>query len=135
MGKNYLDVCEFAEGDNSIEACAALKGIQRIMTNQQDEWSLVYPCHSPAEQRWFLEYVCRYEDNASCRTAVYHLNITDRKLAEKKLLNFNDTLKLRAEERTPDFETTIDQLKPETKKRRRWKDPNTTCSSKKAEGF
>ena len=92
VGRNYLEVCEFSEGDNAIEARAALKGIHGVMTNQQNEWALEYPCHSPAERRWFLMYVTRYEDNGNFRTAVNHQNITGRKLAEEKLQNFYDRL-------------------------------------------
>ena len=92
VGRNYLEVCEFAEGDNAIEAGAALKGILAVMTNRQDEWSLEYPCHSLAERRWFFMYVFRYEDNCNIRTAVIHMNITGRKLDEEKLQNSHDTL-------------------------------------------
>jgi hypothetical protein len=92
VGRSYLEVCEFAEGDNAIEARAALKGIHGVMTNQQNEWSLEYPCHSPDERRWFFMYVFRYEDNGHLRTAVIHMNITGRKLDEEKLQNSHDTL-------------------------------------------
>lgn len=92
VGRSYLEVCEVAEGDNAIEARAALKGIHGVMTNQQNEWSLEYPCHSPAERRWFFMYVFRYEDNGNFRTAVIHMNITGRKLDEEKLQNSHDTL-------------------------------------------
>ena len=92
IGRNYLEICEFAEGDNAIEARAALKGIHGVMTNQLNEWSLEYPCHSPAERRWFLMYATRYEDDGNLRTAVDHVDITDRKLAKEKLQNSHDTL-------------------------------------------
>jgi hypothetical protein len=90
VGRSYLEVCEFAKGDNAIEARAALKGIHGVMTDQQKEWSLEYPCHSPAERRWFFMYVFRYEDKGNFRTAVIHMNITDPKLAEEKLQKFHD---------------------------------------------
>ena len=92
VGRNYLAVCEFAVGDYAIEAPAAFKGIYGVMTNQQNEWALEYPCHSPAERRWFFMYVFRYEDNGNFRTAVIHMNITGRKLDEEKLQNSHDTL-------------------------------------------
>ena len=92
VGKNYLEVCECAEGDSVIEARAALKGIQGVMTNQQDDWSLEYPCHSPAERRWFFMYVFGYEDNGNFRTAVIHMDITGRRLKEEKLQKSHDTL-------------------------------------------
>jgi len=92
VARNYLEVCECAEGDSVIVARAALRGIQGVMTNQQDDWSLEYPCHSPAERRWFFMYVFGYEDNGNFRTAVIHMDITGRKLKEEKLQNSQDTL-------------------------------------------
>ena len=92
VGRSYLEVCEFAEGGNAIEARAALKGIHGVLTNQQNEWSLEYPCHSPTERRWFFMYVFRYEDNGKFRIAVIHMNITGQMLAEEKLQNSYDTL-------------------------------------------
>ena len=91
-GRSYLEVCELAKGDNAIEARAALKGIRGVMTNQQNEWSSEYPCHSPAERRWYFMYVFRYEENGNFRTAVIHMNITGRKLDEEKLQKSHDTL-------------------------------------------
>jgi hypothetical protein len=92
VGRSYLEICEFAEGDNAIEARAALKGIHGVMTNQLDEYSMEYPCHSHAEQRWFFMYVFRYEDNCKVRIAVVHMNITGQMLAGEKLQNSHGTL-------------------------------------------
>jgi hypothetical protein len=113
VGRSYLKVCEFAEGDNAIEARAAFKGIHGVMTNRQNEWSLEYACHSPAERRWFFMYVFRYEDKGNFRTAVIHMNITAQKLDEEKLQNSHDTLELRVKNRTADFVMTTGQLKRE----------------------
>jgi hypothetical protein len=88
VGRSYLEVCEFAEGDNAIEARTALEGIHEVMTRRQNEWSLEYPCHSPAERRWFFMYVFRYEDKSSFHTAVIHMNITAQKLGEQHIQNF-----------------------------------------------
>ncbi len=92
VGRSYLEACESAEGDNAIEARAALKGIHGVITNRLNEWSLEYPCHSLAERRWFFMYVFSYEDNCNIRTAVIHMNITGRKLDEEKLQNSHDAL-------------------------------------------
>jgi hypothetical protein len=112
-------VCEFDEGDNAIEARAALKGIHGIMTNQQEEYSLEYPCHSPAEQRWFFMYVFRYEDNCKVHIVVIHMNITGQMLAEEKLQNSHDKLQLSVEERTANFVMTTEQMKREIRKQKK----------------
>ena len=111
VGRSYLKVCEFAEGDNAIEARAALKGIHGVMTNRQNDGSLEYACHSPAERRWFFMYVFRYEDKGNFRTAIIHMNITAQKLYEEKLQNSHNTLELRVKKRTTNFVMTTGQLK------------------------
>ena len=113
VGRNYLAVCEFSVGDYAVEAPAAFNGIYGVMTNQQNEFSLEYPCHSPAERRWFLMYVNRIGDNGNSHMLVNHVNITDRKLAEETMQNSYDVLELRVEERTEDLVAKIEQLKQE----------------------
>jgi hypothetical protein len=113
VGRSYLKVCEFAEGDNAIEARAAFKGIHGVMTNRQNEYSSEYPCHTPAERRWFFMYVFRYEDNCKAHIVVIHMNITAQKLYEEKLQNSHNTLELRVKKRTADFVMTTGQLKRE----------------------
>jgi hypothetical protein len=92
VGRSYLEVCDVADGDNAIESRAALNGIHGVLTNQQDDYSLAYPCHSNDEQRWFFMYVFRYEDNCKVHIAVVHMNISGQMLAEGKLQNFHGTL-------------------------------------------
>jgi diguanylate cyclase (GGDEF)-like protein/PAS domain S-box-containing protein len=43
-----------------------------------------YPCHSPAEQRWFLAKVTPFKSNRA-NVVVAHENITERKRTESKL--------------------------------------------------
>jgi signal transduction histidine kinase len=86
------------------------------MTHRQEEWSLEYTCHSPAERRWFLMYVTRYEDNGKFRIAVSHENITGRKLTGEKMLNSYNAKKNGAEGWNADLANTIEQLKQTIKK-------------------
>ena len=116
VDRNYLEVCEFAVGDYAVEAPAAFKGIQGVMTNQQNDFSLEYPCHSPAEQRWFLMYVASLEDNRNFRILVTHLNITGRKLAEEALQKSYGALELWVEEPSSDLLVKTEQLKQEIRK-------------------
>ncbi|PKL15146.1 MAG: hypothetical protein CVV49_21860 [Spirochaetae bacterium HGW-Spirochaetae-5] len=74
-GVNYLGVCDSSEGSNSDEAEQASAGIREIISGNQREFSLEYPCHSPEEKRWFNMLV----------TVVAHENITKRKLVEAEL--------------------------------------------------
>ena len=52
------------------------------MNKERDEFSLEYPCHSPAEQRWFTGTARRFAEYDPARVVVAHENITARKLAE-----------------------------------------------------
>lgn len=54
IGTNYLTICDKAEGDNAAEASQAAAGIRAMLNGTASTFTLEYPCHSPAEQRWFL---------------------------------------------------------------------------------
>lgn len=85
LGQSYLAAC--VAGTRSMgdpEARAAHAGIRQILEGAQEEFTLEYPCHSPAEKRWFLLRVTPY--SGSRRGAVVaHMNITGRKQAEEKI--------------------------------------------------
>jgi signal transduction histidine kinase len=67
-----------------VEAAAVVCGIRAVMANQQSEFRLEYPCHSPREQRWFLMRVTRFGEEGPVRLVVAHENITDRVQAEQE---------------------------------------------------
>ena len=85
VGSNYLDVCESATGDCAEEAGTVVTGIRAVMANQQGEFHLEYPCHSPGEQRWFMVRVTRFVGDGPVRIVVAHENITQRRQADEKL--------------------------------------------------
>lgn len=82
---NYLSVCDQAAGDNAQEAKTAAKGIRAVIRGEVDEFLLTYPCHSPAEKRWFYMRVTRIPGPGPMRAVVNHENITALKLAEEAL--------------------------------------------------
>jgi len=84
-GVNYLEVCDLSDGGNSDEAGLVAAGIREIISGNQKEFSLEYPCHSPEEKRWFNMLVTRFEYNGAIRVVVAHENITKRKLVESEL--------------------------------------------------
>ena len=51
----------------------------------RDQFQMEYPCHSPAEERWFAMYVTRFESSQGVRVVVAHENITKRVHAEAEL--------------------------------------------------
>lgn len=74
LGDNYLTYCESATGDTATSALA--DGIRAVMRGDIAEYSHDYPCHAPAEQRWFSARVSRFRD-ADPHVVVAHLNVTD----------------------------------------------------------
>jgi PAS domain S-box-containing protein len=81
VGSNYLEVCRKASAD-SAEANSAAEGIRQAIAGSCEEFSLEYPCHSPADKRWFLLRVTAFADGPG-RVVLAHENITSRKLAEE----------------------------------------------------
>ena len=57
-GVNYPEVCERAigAGHGGEGAREAFDGLKRVLGGDDDRFSLVYPCHAPQQQRWFLMY-------------------------------------------------------------------------------
>mgnify|MGYP000700242724 CR=1 FL=1 len=84
-GRNYLDVCTRAEGDCSEEAEDAARGIRGVLRGEATEFVLEYPCHSPAEKRWFRLVVTPLHEGQLSGAVVMHVNITESKLAEEAL--------------------------------------------------
>ncbi len=82
-GANYFDACESARGVGAADAARFAKGLRAVVAGELDEFSLEYPCHSPAERRWFIARATRFELDDEVRAVVTHANITARKLAEE----------------------------------------------------
>lgn len=91
-GLNYLEVCDSARGNNAAEATPVAAGIRLVLAGKAKDFSLEYPCHSPAEQRWFHVTVTPLSDEHPDRVVVMHLDITERKLAEQELLDSRQRL-------------------------------------------
>ena len=113
IGRNYLEVCESATGEDSEESLKALEGIRMVMTEQRSEFYLEYPCHSPIEKRWFLMFVTRFSKGVSLSVVVTHLNITSRKLAENALRKLNEELEDKVKLRTEELGEANNQLQEE----------------------
>lgn len=90
VGLNYLAVCEKAA---DVHARRIAEGLRKVLGGEQSEFSHEYPCHSPAEQRWFR---CLISPTADQGAVVMHFNISEQKLREER-----DAIRLRALEAAP----------------------------------
>jgi signal transduction histidine kinase len=59
--------------------------MRELLAGQRDQVCLEYPCHSPAERRWFEMRATRFNTSGGSWLVVAHEDITSRKLAEQAL--------------------------------------------------
>ncbi|MGY6548523.1 MAG: chemotaxis protein CheB [Roseinatronobacter sp.] len=70
---NYLSTLgQAAQHDRT--ARQALEGLQAILSGRKTEFSLIYPCHSPTQKRWFMMHAAPLRDGGC---VVTHLDISD----------------------------------------------------------
>ena len=90
LGANYLDVCADAcAAPEEPDGAHAMNGILSVLTGAARDFTMEYPCHSPAQERWFELHVVPLL-GSSGGAVLIHQNITDRKRAEEALRNSED---------------------------------------------
>jgi len=87
-GANYLSVCAQLDAEHSScsEACQISTAIRKALSSDEPSPPLLYPCHSPSEQRWFRVAVRGFESNGERFAVIAHQNHTSIVLFEKRLL-------------------------------------------------
>ncbi|WP_162495550.1 sensor histidine kinase [Confluentibacter flavum] len=109
VGSNYFEVCRQSAASGDKIAGEALNGMMEVMNNKSTSFYLEYPCHSPDEQRWFGMNVKRFEGNVAM-LVVAHLNITERKLAENKLIITSNELQHALSDITKIMDSSLDVI-------------------------
>ena len=92
VGCNYLHVCGANTAGAAGGACctdddtanAAARGIREVLEGRTELFQMEYPCHAPAEERWFLLSAAPMR-RAEGGAVISHVNITLRKKAENAL--------------------------------------------------
>lgn len=110
LGRNYLDTCLTAGGNFSAEARVVAEELEAVLGGVRDEFTLVYPCHSPTERRWFRLLAAGTRDPAGA--VVLHFNITPEMLAEER----GAASRIEAERKLAQFEhdmerSTVDEFR------------------------
>lgn len=82
LGENYLDECRRAEGRGSVDAHEVRKGIEAVLSHRAWPFRHEYRWSSP-EERWYEMVVDRL-DRVDGGAIVTHLDITDRRIAERE---------------------------------------------------
>lgn len=84
VGTNYLGICDRAAAvDPNVREVA--QALRSLVNGGRDEYSMEYPCHSAAEQRWFQMRASRFACPEGHRVVIAHENITERKQTERAL--------------------------------------------------
>ncbi len=86
VGNNYLAVCRAAADAAPQEALQVHNGLQSVLEGRLASFSLEYPCNSPQQQRWFSMTAMPLGPDASGGAVITHTDISQRKLAEAKLM-------------------------------------------------
>ncbi|MGM0397932.1 MAG: bacterio-opsin activator domain-containing protein [Halobacteriota archaeon] len=89
VGVNYLEVTANGETTDSREAEAYLDA---LLSGDIEKFEHEYPCHGTNEFRWFLMRAVAFTANGRRYAAVAHVNITERKLRERELKAFQESL-------------------------------------------
>jgi two-component sensor histidine kinase len=74
-GADYIEVCRASAQQDSPLAREALAGLQAVLQGRREQFELVYPCHSPDQQRWFLMRVRRLAEPRGA--VISHADITN----------------------------------------------------------
>lgn len=89
---NYLEVCDSAYGVDADYAHVFAHGLREVLADRQPFFELEYPCHSPDQRRWFVARVTQLAGEGPRLAVVTHQNVTQRKLSEQALRQFQNTL-------------------------------------------
>jgi hypothetical protein len=57
VDQNYLSICSAAAAAGNADAQRACVGLLQVMHLQRRKFTMVYPCHSPTERKWFRLWI------------------------------------------------------------------------------
>jgi len=84
VGSNYLSVCavDAATDHYSKDAC---QGIFDVLQGRKASFAHEYPCHSPAQKRWFNMMVMPLRFNGQDGATITHTEITEMKQVDERM--------------------------------------------------
>ncbi len=92
VGTNYMDVCRASAGSPEDGSQAVLEGLQAVLDGTRPSFSMVYPCHSADQQRWFTMRALPLGGNRH-GAVIAHTDITEQTLANEAVLHSESLLK------------------------------------------
>lgn len=116
VGANYLTVCDQAAAKGVEVASQVAGALRRALRNPTELASFEYPCHGPADKRWYIARISAFRNGESAYAIVAHQNITARKLAERSVRAINETLEQRIGQRTAELTAAYASLRQSEEK-------------------
>ncbi|MBI2276967.1 MAG: PAS domain S-box protein [Dechloromonas sp.] len=83
-GASYLDVCDAAARNANPVAAQVASAIRAALAGGDQNFSIEYEWHTPAERRWYVMRLCGFPGDGPLRLVIKHENITERKLAAEE---------------------------------------------------
>ncbi|HZR17392.1 MAG TPA: HAMP domain-containing sensor histidine kinase [Verrucomicrobiae bacterium] len=107
LGVNYLSVCAAARGEGTEEARQVEASIRKLLGHRKGAFSLEYPCHGPAQQRWFQVRGECFQQDTGCYLVIAHQNVTSRIQAQRAAQVASEQCDERTTQRTQHLEETL----------------------------
>ncbi|WP_017443772.1 sensor domain-containing diguanylate cyclase [Gayadomonas joobiniege] len=85
LGQNYIEVCKKAAEAGDTYAKLAVKGILRVVAEQQQQFYFEYPCAHEEVTQWFMMRIGPLDMGEKTYYVITHQDITERRLAEDKI--------------------------------------------------
>ncbi len=85
VGINYYSVCRGGDSNDPDDAGSVVRGIEKVIRGELQEFFHQYPCHSPDEKHWFVVRVVPYKDEEVQRVIVTHEDITPVMMVQEEL--------------------------------------------------
>lgn len=102
IGYNYLEICSNATGEGAEQAIQVGEGLSKVLSGEQKEFELEYPCHAPGERRWFVLRITAIPGDKGA--VITHINVTSQKLMQRMMQGMNRDLEERFSRRTLELE-------------------------------
>lgn len=91
LGANYIKAClEEFDGVTDLYANKAKATILKVLEGSEQRGQLIYPCHSPTQQRWFMMDVNAIHGIDDLAVVISHINISH--LYNKEYLSDKEVL-------------------------------------------
>ena len=91
LGSNYFKVCKKSSENGDETASKVLIGLKNVMNKVTKNFYYEYPCHSKTEENWYAMLAMPFDGDQEL-VVIAHQDISQRKLAEDKLIQKNQEL-------------------------------------------